>query len=76
MTPAETREAGEILAKRTRAAQGLPRRVRDRDAARTLARLLVSPVSEGPRSPRRGPPATSERTTADASYPDHQTRAI
>jgi hypothetical protein len=44
------------------------------DAAAAV--FAASPQSEGPRSPLRGPSATSERTTADASYPDHQTRAI
>jgi hypothetical protein len=74
MTSAEVRTAGEELARRTRKAQKLPRTVRDRQTARAVARLLVSPISEGPRSPLRGPSATSERTTANASYPDPATR--
>lgn len=42
MSPAETRKAGEQLAKRTRAAQGLPRRVRDREVARKVAALILN----------------------------------
>jgi hypothetical protein len=41
MTPAEIQKAGQELAKRTRAAQGLPRRVSDRNAARKVAALLI-----------------------------------
>jgi len=42
MTPAESRRAGQELARRTREAQGLPKTVRDRDVARKVARLLVN----------------------------------
>jgi hypothetical protein len=42
MTPAEIQKAGEELARRTRAAQGLPRTVRDRETARRVAALLVN----------------------------------
>ena len=41
MTPAEARKIGEALADRTRKAQGLPRRVRDREVAREVAALLL-----------------------------------
>jgi hypothetical protein len=41
MTPAERKAAGEELARRTRKAQGLPRRVRDREVARKIAALLL-----------------------------------
>jgi len=42
MTPAEVRKAGENLARRTRNAQRLPLRVRDREVARKVAALLVN----------------------------------
>jgi hypothetical protein len=42
MRPAEYRRAGEELARRSREAQGLPRRVRDRDVARKVAALIVN----------------------------------
>jgi hypothetical protein len=42
MTPAEVRKLGEDLARRTRSAQKLPRTVRDREAARKVAALLVN----------------------------------
>jgi hypothetical protein len=44
MTPAEVqvRKAGEELTARTRKAQGLPRRVRDRQVARRIAALLLN----------------------------------
>jgi len=76
MTPAEVRKAGQELAKRSREAQGLPRRVRDRDAARKVAALLVNgkagpPVSpdkvEGPAADRAPETAT---TVAPGSYPN------
>lgn len=41
MTPAEIRLAGQALAKRTRAAQVLPRTIRDRDSVRHVVALLV-----------------------------------
>ena len=40
MTAAEVRKVGEDLARRTRKAQGLPRTVRDPQAARKVAALL------------------------------------
>lgn len=47
MTAAEVQKAGEELARRTRAAQKLPRTIRDREAARKVAALLIN----GRRSP-------------------------
>jgi hypothetical protein len=41
MTP-EIRKAGEALAARTRKRQGLPRRVRDREAIRKIVALLLA----------------------------------
>jgi hypothetical protein len=70
MTPSEARTAGEQLARRTRNAQGLPRRVRDREVARRVAQLLIQ--CETPGASRPGL-ATSERTYRNASY-DDQTR--
>lgn len=48
MTPAEARKDGEELARRTRKAQGLPRRVRDRDVARRVVALLVNGKGAAP----------------------------
>jgi hypothetical protein len=42
MTKAAIKQLGEELARRTRKAQGLPRRVRDREVARKVAALLVN----------------------------------
>jgi hypothetical protein len=42
VTPAEKKKAGEELAKRSRAAQGLPRQVRDKATARRVAALLLN----------------------------------
>jgi hypothetical protein len=55
MTPAEVRRMGEQLARRTRAAQQLPRRVRDREVAHKIAALLVNGNRESERVEREEP---------------------
>jgi hypothetical protein len=79
MTPAEARVAGEELARRSRAAQGLPRRVRDREVARRVASLLTP--SESPRGHHSSgaiataTPTTRRSTYREPDYPDSTTIA-